>query len=78
MDNNHQILKILNILKSKTKANKKRKGQNNNNIKKQKNEETHIRLLKTKKILDIFQLITTILLLTLILKTKISFLNIDI
>lgn len=58
MDNNHQILKILNILKSKTKANKKRKSQNNNNIKKQKNEETHIRLLKTKKILDIFQLIT--------------------
>jgi hypothetical protein len=78
MDNNHQTLKILNILKSKTKANKKRKSQNNNNIKKQKNEETHIRLLKTKKILDIFQLITTILLLTLILKTKISFLNIDI
>ena len=78
MDNNHQTLKILNILKSKTKANKKRKGQNNNNIKKQKNEETHIRLLKTKKILDIFQLITTILLLSLILKTKISFLNIDI
>jgi hypothetical protein len=78
MDNNHQTLKILNILKSKTKANKKRKSQNNNNIKKQKNEETHIRLLKTKKILDIFQLITTILLLSLILKTKISFLNIDI
>ena len=74
MDNNHQTLKILNILKSKTKANKKRKSQNNNNIKKQKNEETHIRLLKTKKILDIFQLITTILLLSLLLITKISFL----